>query len=93
MHMCVVNCFMSCPTLCNPMDCTTHRLLCPWDSLGKNIGVSCHALLQGIFLTQRFSLCLLYLLHWQGCSLPIVAPEKPMKDYTVLQCLHTCLQI
>ena len=34
MHMCVVNCFMSCPTLCNPMDCTTHRLLCPWDSMG-----------------------------------------------------------
>ena len=52
MHMCVVNCFMSCPTLCNHMDCTTHRLLCPWDSLGKDTGVSCHALLQGIFLTQ-----------------------------------------
>ena len=28
------------------------RLLCPWDSPGKNIGVGCHALLQGIFLTQ-----------------------------------------
>ena len=27
------------------------RLLCPWDSLGKNIGVGCHSLLQGIFLT------------------------------------------
>ena len=27
------------------------RLLCPWDSLGKNTGVGCHALLQGIFLT------------------------------------------
>ena len=24
------------------------RLLCPWDSPGKNTGVSCHALLQGI---------------------------------------------
>ena len=29
------------------------RLLCPWDSLGKSTGVGCHALLQGIFLTQR----------------------------------------
>ena len=29
------------------------RLLCPWDSPGKNTGVSCHALLQGIFPTQR----------------------------------------
>ena len=28
------------------------RLLCPWDSTGKNTGVGCHELLQGIFLTQ-----------------------------------------
>ena len=27
-------------------------LLRPWDSLGKNTGVGCHALLQGTFLTQ-----------------------------------------
>ena len=26
----------SCPTLCNPMDCSP--LLCPWDSSGKNTG-------------------------------------------------------
>ena len=26
--------------------------LCPWDSPGKNTGVGCHALLQGIFSTQ-----------------------------------------
>jgi len=28
------------------------RLLCPWDSPGKNTRVGCHALLQGIFPTQ-----------------------------------------
>ena len=28
------------------------RLLSPWDSLGKNTGVSYHVLLQGIFLIQ-----------------------------------------
>ena len=28
------------------------RLLCPWDSLGRNTGVGCHFRLQGIFLTQ-----------------------------------------
>ena len=50
-----------CPTLCNPMDC---RLLCPWDSPGKNTGVGCQALLQGIFPTQRLNLCLFSLLHW-----------------------------
>ena len=27
------------------------RLLCPWNSPGKNTGVGCHFLLQGIFLT------------------------------------------
>ena len=29
------------------------RLLGPWDSPGKNTGVGCHSLLQGIFPTQR----------------------------------------
>ena len=28
------------------------RLLCPWNSLGKNSGMCCHLLLQGIFSTQ-----------------------------------------
>ena len=28
------------------------RLLCPWDFPGKNTGMGCHFLLQGIFLTQ-----------------------------------------
>ena len=30
----------------------TTRLLCPWDSPGKNTEVGCHFLLQGAFLTQ-----------------------------------------
>ena len=29
------------------------RLLCPWDFPGKNFGVDCHFLLQGIFSTQQ----------------------------------------
>ena len=29
-----------------------HRLLCPWNSLGKNTRVGCHSPLQGIFPTQ-----------------------------------------
>ena len=28
------------------------RLLCPWDSLGKDTGAGSHALLQGIVLIQ-----------------------------------------
>ena len=47
------------------------RLLCPWDSPGKNTGVGCHALLQGIFPTQGSSPHLLRLLHWQVSSLAL----------------------
>ena len=39
------------------------RLLCPWDSPGKNTGMGCQALLQGIFLTQGSKLGHLHLLH------------------------------
>ena len=42
----------SCPTLCNPMDLQPASLLCPWDSPGRNTGVGCYVLLQGIFSTQ-----------------------------------------
>ena len=48
------------------------RLLCPWDSPGKNTRAGCCALLQGIFLTQGLNPHLLCLLHWQAGSLPPV---------------------
>ena len=35
------------PTLCNPTDCCPARLLCPWNSLGKNTGVGSHFLSLG----------------------------------------------
>ena len=44
---------------------------CPWNFLGKNTGVGCHFLIQGIFLTQGSNLGLLYLLHWQTNPLPL----------------------
>ena len=49
----------SCPTLAIPWTVPA-KLLCPWDSPGKNIGVGCHFLLQGIFPTQEWNLCLLH---------------------------------
>ena len=64
----------SCLTLCNPVDLWTiaSTLLCPWDSLGKDTGAGCHALLQGIFPTQGLNLSLLIssfdrrvLYHWR----------------------------
>ena len=50
-----------------------HRLFCPWDSPGKNTGVSYHSLLQGIFPTQGSNPGLLPLL---ADCLP---PEPPRK--------------
>ena len=35
-----------------PHGLSSPRLLCPWDFPGKNTGVGCHFLLQGIFLAQ-----------------------------------------
>ena len=61
--LCYAMLLLSCPTLCDPVD---YGLLCPWDSPGKNTGVSCHALLQGIFPTQGSNLRLWdYKLHKQ----------------------------
>ena len=39
-------------------------LLCPWEFPGKNSGVGCHFLLQGILLTQGSNPCILY--RWVG---------------------------
>ena len=67
------------------------RLLCPWDSSGKNTGVGCHVLLQGIFLTQGLNTCLLHLLHWQTGSLPLVPPGKPKGIYRAsILCPRLC---
>ena len=65
-------------TLCHPVDCDPTRLLCPWGSLAKNTGVSYHALLQGIFLTQGSNPCLLCLVHWQADSLPLALQIPPI---------------
>ena len=43
----------SCLTLLQLRGLLPARLLCPLDFPGKNAGLDCHFLLQGIFLTQR----------------------------------------
>ena len=75
-RQCVCSTPQSCPTHCDP------RLLCPWDSLGKNTGVGCHVLLQGIFPTQGWNLCLLRFLHQQADSLPLVPPCQGVTHIT-----------
>ena len=54
------------------------RLFSLWDSPGMNTGVSCHALVQGIFPTRGWSLHLFSLLHWQGVLAPLAPPVKSL---------------
>ena len=70
-----VKLLQSCLTFCDPMDCSPPDSSVLWDSPGKNTGVGCHALLQGIFPTQGLNSCLC-VLHWQAGSLPLVLPRK-----------------
>ena len=68
-------------------------LLCPWDSPGKNSGMGCHALFQGIFPTQGSNPCLLCLLLLQAGSLPLEPREKPLLSHrgTVIRLFANCL--
>ena len=60
------------PSLVDHIGLQTTRLLCPWNSPGKNTGVGTHSLLQDVFLTQGLNLGLLhcrqilYHLSYQG---------------------------
>ena len=77
-------CAQSCLTLCDPMDCSPARLLCPWGSPGKNTGVGCHFLLHRIFPTQgsnpRLLHCRETLYHWATWNFPISGIWAGEKD-------------
>ena len=75
-HVCALKSLQLCPTLCNLMDCSPPGSSVHGDSPGKNTGVGCHALLQGIFPTQGLNPRLSCLLHWQAGSLSLVLPGK-----------------
>ena len=63
--------------------------LCPWDSSGKNTGVGCQALLQGIFSIQGSNPHFLSLLHWEAGSLPPASPGKPSYPCSLLELIST----
>ena len=79
--MCVhAKLLQSCPTLCNPMDCSppgssVHGIL--QERILEWIAI--YFLLQGIFLTQGLNLHL-SLLHCQVGSLPLAPHGKPKYD-------------
>ena len=66
MSMCVCDkSLQSCLTLCDLMDGSSPGSSFHGDASGKNSGVGCYFLPQGIFLTQGSNPHLLRLLHWQ----------------------------
>ena len=62
LHMCVHS-VLSCVRLSVTPRTVPARILCPWDSPGKNTALGCHFLLQGLSPTQGSNPCLLHLLH------------------------------
>ena len=69
----------SCPTLCNPMDCSPPGSSVLGDSPGMNARVGCHALLQGILATQGSNPGLLHC-RWILCHLSHQGNPKPKHD-------------
>ena len=76
LHACYITLVMS--DSLRPHGWQLAKLLCPWDSPGKDTRVGCHALLQGIFPTQGSNSHFLRLLHWRVGSLPLAPPKQHM---------------
>ena len=77
--------FMCCVWVCSVMSDSLWphglwpaRPLCPQSFPGKDPGVGCHLLLQGIFPTQGSNPCLLCLLHQQEDPLPPCNLRSPL---------------
>ena len=61
--LCCVKSLQLCLTLCNPVDCRPPSFSVHGILQARILEWGCHALLQGIFLTQGSNQCLLHLLH------------------------------
>ena len=59
------------------------RLLCPWNSPGKNTGVGCHSLLQRIFLTQGSNQSLLHCRQILYCLRYQRSPKECSNNCTI----------
>ena len=70
-QMYVYSDIQSCSILCDPMNCSLTRLLCPWDFPGEKTEVGCHILLHGLFPTHGLNPCLLYIFHGYVNSLSL----------------------
>ena len=94
MYMSIYSCvhaqsLQSCPTFWDPMDCSPPGSFVHGNSPGKNTGVGCHALLQGIFPRDR--ICI----SWGSCFTNRFFTSKPLGspvyiDVCVCVCVCVC---
>ena len=85
MHVCsVISDFL------RPHGLQPTSLLCPWDFPGKNTGMGCCFLLQGIFPTEGLNPSLLCLLHWETDSLLLCHLGNPNKIYPWSKYIKRC---
>ena len=86
------NLLLPCSSICMQMStlmCSLPGSSIHGDSPGKNTGVGCHFLLQGIFPT-RDGAHVLHLLHWQAGSLPLYHLGIPSKGYSAVTQRLSC---
>ena len=75
---------MPCPLW--PYGLSPARPLCPWNSPGKNTGVGCHSLLQGIFPTQESNPGLLHCRQILYCQPARKPGSSHARDQTHVSC-------
>ena len=91
LRMCM---FVSCSVMSDslrPHELQHTRLLCPWNSPGKNTGVGCHSFLQWVFLTQGSNWGLLYCRQILYCLSYQGSPTTKCQFSSVARsCLTVC---
>ena len=83
----------SCPSLCDPVDCSLLGSYIHGILQAKTLEWVCHAVLQGIFQMQESNPHLFSFLHWQVGSLPLIPRGKThLVTYAkVYVCVHRWL--
>ena len=87
-----LNLWLKCSVVSNSLQ--PARFLCPWIFPGKNTGMGCHCLLQGIFLTQGSNPGLLhcrqilYQLNHKGSQC-----ENRINSKCVCVCMCVCVSV
>ena len=82
----------SCPTLCNPMDCSLLFFPVCGDILARILEWAAISSSRGSFQLRNWNLRLLWLLHWQTDSVRLEPPGKPWTAQPYLNVISSSCQ-